>query len=155
MLETTVSVFWASANLDAIIEAVGATRKHGGRRAMTANACRMPPVVTPVNGDQLDGRHVSATDNGRCLAALQCLSYRLLAIEISVAHLARHLDEEPILAFSLSRSRQWWTDDRRASLRPDQLPENRSKRRELDNIVWPDRFAVFVEDDEPLCFGDR
>ena len=132
MLETTVSVVWASANLDAINEAVGATRKHGSRRAMTANACRMPPVVTPVNGDQLDGRHVSATDNGRCLAALQCLSYRLLAIEISVAHLARHLDEEPILAFSLSRSRQWWTDDRRASLRPDLSSGERITRESIE-----------------------
>ena len=36
-----------------------------------------------------------------------------------------------------------------------ELPENRSKRRELDNIAWSDRFAVFVEDDEPLRFGDR
>jgi hypothetical protein len=104
-----VSVFWADANLDAINEAVGATRKRGGRRAMTANFCRMPPVVTPVNGAQLDGRHVCATASGRCLAALQCLSYRLLAIEISVAHLALHLDEKPILAFSLFRSRRGWT----------------------------------------------
>ena len=135
MLETTVSVFWASANLDAINEAVGATRKHGGRRAMTANACRMPPVVTPVNGDQLDGRHVSATDNGRCLAALQCLSYRLLAIEISVAHLLLHLDENPIPAFSLSWSRRWWTasmSDVQPSLRHDLSSGERITRESIE-----------------------
>jgi hypothetical protein len=70
-------VFWADANLDAINEAVGATRKHGGRRALTANDCKMPLVVTSVNGDGLDGWHVLATDSARRLAALQC---RLLSL---------------------------------------------------------------------------
>lgn len=122
MLETTVSVFWADANLDAINEAVGATRKPGGRRAMTANFCRMPPVVTPVNGAQLDGRHVSATDRGRCLAALQCLSYRLLAIEIFVAHLALHLDEKAdtrLLVVSVTTMVDRTHDRREPSLRHD------------------------------------
>jgi molybdenum-dependent DNA-binding transcriptional regulator ModE len=39
---------------------------------MTANGCKMPFVVTPVNGDPLDGRHVLHRIAGRFLAALQC-----------------------------------------------------------------------------------
>ena len=57
-------MFWAGADLDAINEAVGATRKRGGWRAVAANSRKMPSVVTSVNGDQLDGRHVFATDGG-------------------------------------------------------------------------------------------
>jgi hypothetical protein len=34
-------------------------------RLMIANACKMPFVITCVNGDQIDGRHVLVTERRR------------------------------------------------------------------------------------------
>lgn len=35
----------------------------------------------------------------------------------------------------------------------EESPEDRSKRHELDDVAWCDRFAMFLEHDEPLRFG--
>jgi len=64
MLETTVSVFWADANLDADMDTNG--RDPQTWRPMIVNPRNMPLVITPVNGEPLDGRHVLSTAGRQC-----------------------------------------------------------------------------------------